>query len=590
MKSIHFIKTAISVIFIVLFHACNDSYLERYPLSELTPETYFQDENELKTFTNSFYDRLPDALDVYFYRPHCGDDEARTVVASEFQGNRTVPTVGGGWSWSALRKINFYLENSHKCKDEAARLKYDGVARFFRAYFYFNMIIRFGDVPWYDKVIGSADNDLFKARDTREYVFERILEDINFAIEHCSVEIHPQLVTKWTALALKSRMCLFEGTFRKYHGLNNYDSILDECIKASEELIASNKYTIYKSSPSNPNKAYHELFIQEETITDEIILARQYSINIPYTHSVNFYTLTASYEKPSITKSFVDSYLMADGSRFTDIPGYKTMQFYEETRNRDPRMAQTIRIPGYKRIGEDKISVPDFTSCLTGYQYIKYILESKYDNGNCTNDIPLFRYAEVLLNYAEAKAEKGSITQSDIDKSIKLLRERVAMPTLNMEYANNTPDPYLEAMYPNVDKGINKGVILEIRRERRVELVREGFRYNDILRWKEGKIFEKPFYGMYFPGVGEYDLDRNGTIDLVIYSGKKPRELPGRQYQSLNELSLEDGENGGRIVTNPLIPKTWDENKDYFYPIPIQELQLNPNLTQNPYWNDGKSL
>lgn len=570
-----------------LFSGCNDDFLERYPLSELAPENYFQSENELKTYTNSFYNALPVALDIFYNSPYYADDDARTTVHDEIRGVRVVPTTGGGWTWTELRRINFFLENSSKCEDKSVVAKYNGLARFFRAYFYFQKIKRFGDVPWYDTTLSVDDEGLFKARDSRTLVFDKMLEDIDFSIANLEVTKSGQLITKWTALALKSRMCLFEGTFRKYHGLEGWERILDECIKASEELMTKSGYGIHTSSHQS---AYQDLFIQEEPLVKEIILARQYSPEIPFVHSVNFYTLSASYGRPGVLRSVINSYLMKDGSRFTDIPNYKTMQFYEETQNRDPRLSQTIRTPGYKRIGEMVTSVPDFSTCITGYQYIKFVLEPKFDTGNCTNDMPIFRYAEVLLNYAEAKAEKGTITQSDIDKSIKLLRDRVGMPNLNVAFSNANPDPYLEGEYPNVSKGINKGVILEIRRERRIELIREGFRWDDLLRWKEGKRLERVFYGMYFPGIGTYDLDRDGKIDLEIYSGKKPATVPGRQYQKIGELVLENGEAGGQIITNPTVEKHWTEGKDYFYPIPTQERQLNQNLTQNPGWDDDSNL
>lgn len=566
----------------ITLSACNDSYLERYPLSQLAPENYFKTANELQTYTNAFYTELPAALDIHYYTPNQGDDETRSSICEEIQGTRVIPTSGGGWDWTELRQINFYLENSQKCKDEAARLKYDGVAHFFRAYFYYDKIVRFGDVPWYDSVLEIDDEGLLKARDTREFVFGKILEDINFAIANCQTTKSAQLITKFTALAFKSRICLFEGTFRKYHNLENWEAILDESIAASQELISSGAYGIYTS---NPSTAYQDLFIQEEPLIKEMILARQYSIAIPFVHSANFYILSASYGRPGVEKSLVNSYLMADGSRFTDKAGYGTMEFYEETQSRDPRLSQTIRTPGYKRIGQTVESVPDFAVCLTGYQFVKYILAPAFDTGNCTNDMPIFRYAEVLLNFAEAKAERGTIIQADIDKSIKLLRDRVAMPNLNLVTANATSDPYLESEYPNVNTGSNKGVILEIRRERRIELIKEGLRYNDILRWKEGKRFERPFYGMYFPGAGEYDLDHNGVIDLVIYQGTKPKTVAGRQYQKLGELVLENGALGGRIITMPMIEKKWIEAKDYFYPIPTQELLLNTKLIQNPGWD-----
>ncbi|WP_312134706.1 RagB/SusD family nutrient uptake outer membrane protein [Sphingobacterium sp.] len=564
-----------------LLTACNDDYLERYPLSELAPENYFLTAAELQNYTNAFYSELPDALAIHYNNPTQADDEARNTLAAEIQGTRETPSSGAGWDWAELRQINFFLENSHKCTDEAARLKYEGVARFFRAYFYYEKVVRFGDVPWYDSVLELDDEGLFKARDSRKVIFEKMLEDIDFAIAHCQTEKSTTLITKWTALAFKSRICLFEGTFRKYHGLGDSDAILAAAAAAAEELMNTGPYTIYKSTT---DKAYHELFIAENAIPSEMILARQYDASVPFVHSANFYILSASYGRPGMQKSLVNSYLMKDGSRFTDQANYQTMQFYDEMQNRDPRLAQTIRTPGYKRIGSNSSTVPDFATSVTGYQYSKYILAPAFDAGQSTNDMPIFRYAEVLLNFAEAKAELGTLTQADIDKSIKLLRDRVGMPNLNLQATNANPDPYLLSEYPNVTKSSFTGAILEVRRERRIELVKEGQRYNDLMRWKEGARLSKRFYGQYFPGAGEYDLDKNGTIDLVIYEGTAPTRKPGVQYQKLGELVLENGNKGGRIVNLPDIVKKWDEGKDYLYPIPTQELELNPQLKQNPGW------
>jgi hypothetical protein len=262
------------------------------------------------------------------------------------------------------------------------------------------------------------------------------------------------------------------------------------------------------------------------------------------------------------------------------------MQWYEESQGRDPRMAQTIRTPGYTRIGQTTPSLPDFASSITGYQYVKYVQAPAFDQGNCVNDMPIFRYAEVLLNFAEAKAEKGNLTQADIDRSIKLLRDRVAMPNLSVAAANANPDPYLAGLYVNVN-GANKGIVLEIRRERLIELIREGHRYYDLIRWKEGQLLTRTFNGMYFPGVGTYDIDHNGSIDLHIYEGTKPAAVAGRQYLKIGEVVLENGAAGGQIVTNPTVTKQWNEDRDYLYPIPTQERLLNKALTQNPGWIDG---
>lgn len=571
----------------ILMYSCDKGSLDRFPLSELSPETYFQSENELKTYTNSFYNLVPG-------NPSDGgssiwqsyiDDEATFSVSQLVAGTRTVPVTGGGWNWSMLRDINFFLENVHKFNGpEDVRNRYIGLARFFRAWFYFMKVKRFGDVPWYSKTISTKDQDaLNKPRDSRALIMDSILADLNYATQHLQSNKSIGRITKWTSLALKSRVFLYEGTFRKYRNLDNYKEMLKESASASLELMQNSGYSIYKSSP---DRAYLELFTSIDAIPDEIILARIFDLSIPYTHSVNFHTNSSSYGRPGVTKQVIDSYLMKDGSRFTDISGHDTMQFYEECQNRDPRLAQTIRTPGYIQIGTDHTALPDFTATMTGYQYIKYILSPEHFSIGCDNDLPIFRFAEVLLNYAEAKAEMGDITQHDLDISIKLIRDRVSMPNIDLAYANANPDPFMAEQYKNVS-GPNKGVILEIRRERRLELIREDFRWDDIVRWKEGHVLTRPFLGMYFPGPGEFDLDHDGKVDLVIYKDEKPSNtLPNVQYFKLGELDLVNGEKGGNIIVNRTVHKSFDENKDYLYPIPIQELNLNPNLEQNPGWEN----
>ena len=222
-----------------------------------------------------------------------------------------------------------------------------------------------------------------------------------------------------------------------------------------------------------------------------MILARDFDKNLSIKHNGTYYTL-GNYGNPGMTRKMFCSYLMKDGSRFTDKDGWKTMSFVDETKNRDPRLSQSIRTPGYKRIGSDKIEAPDFGHTETGYMITKYMQSADLGvdlYGASYNDLPLFRSAEAYLNLAEAKAELGTLTQADLDKSIKLLRDRVGMPNIDLAVANASPDPYLMAEdtgYPNVT-GANAGVILEIRRERTVELFDENFRFYDLIRWKNGQ-------------------------------------------------------------------------------------------------------
>ncbi len=580
MKKIH-IGLFLSVI--IMFTSCDDNFLERYPLDAMSPETYFSTEDELKFYSNGFYNNIPTATGIY---GETADNIANYTLEEAVSGTRQPRGTDAEWTWGELRRINLLMKYSKNCPDENVRLRYEALARFFRAWFYFSKLQRFGEVPWYNEVIEDTDYDnLMKPRTSRVILVDSILQDINIAIENISQTKNVERVNRNTALALKSRICLYEGTFRKYHtefSLPDADFFLQESISASETLMAEGGYSIYNKTTGPTGKPYLDLFAAMDSDTDEIILTRRYSSALQLRHNVNFYLLAATQGKPGLEKKLVNSYLMRNGQRFTDQPGYETMEFAEEMQNRDPRLEQTIRTPGYTRIGQTVRLAPDFNATVTGYQLIKFLTTTTYDaSSNSSNDIPIMRYAEVLLNLAEAKAELGTLQQADLDKTIKLIRDRVGMPNIDLGAANANPDPYLEAQYKNVS-GPNKGVILEIRRERRIEMVMENLRWDDLMRWKEGHLLAEPFLGMYFPGPGEYDLDNNGSIDIVIYEGAEP--TTNIYKMPVNQLSENTR---GYVEVHKGIQKTFNENRDYFWPIPIEQRKLNPNLTQNPEWEDG---
>ena len=571
----------ILAVMLLALTACED-FLTRRPKDELSPDTYFKTETECQLYTNNFYTILPAATDFYME-----DDDyiIPNSLSTKVIGNRVVPTTSGTWNWNMLRQINFFLSRSHQCEDDAVREKYEALAKFFRAYFYFEKVKRYGDVAWVDEPIDANDKTLYRGRDPRAMVMEHVLEDIDFAIENLPSGKDVFRVTKWTALALKSRIFLFEGTFRKYHGLQGWEDCLKESAAASLKFINESGYGIYKSGTT----PYQSLFTLADSDRSEVILTRAYKQSISLVHDVNGAFTSTTSSRNGLAKDVVDMYLMSDGSRFTDKPRYNAMDFYDETQDRDPRLAQTIRTPGYTRMGDTELIAPNMAAVTTGYQPIKYVCEKKYDSYHTSeNDMPVFRTAEVYLNYAEAKAELDQLTQGDLDISVNKIRARVSMPAINMDQANADPDPYLldeTTGYPNVTKSANTGVILEIRRERTVELILEGFRYWDIMRWKEGKRFERPFYGMRLDGVGEYDLDRNGTVDFVVYEGDAPATAQGVVYKSLSELNLSSGTEGN-IVLHSDIKRSFDESKDYLYPIPTEDIVLTQGVVkQNPGWD-----
>jgi hypothetical protein len=587
MKKQFIIYISLTILF-TLFNACDDS-LDRLPLDRPFPEGYFKTEQELEMYTNQFYTYLPSAGEIY---TESVDNIVRMELTDEVRGSRTIPGSGGGWNWSQLRTINECMVGLPNCTDDNIRNKYEAITRFFRAYFYFEKVKRFGDVPWYDKPLGSASSELFRPRDSRELIMTKILEDLDFAIEFLPVEKKLYKISRWTALALKSRVCLFEGTFRKYHQITlpgqDYNFYLEQAYQAADEFMTNSGYKLFTS---NPSVAYRDLFASLNANPDEVILARDYNGNLGFFHDLNNYTLSTTMGRPGLSKKIINSYLTNTGTRYTDIAGYETKLFKDECKNRDPRLSQTIRTPGYTRIGSTAKLAPNLASSITGYQLIKGVMESTYDlyqKSSC--DIILFRTAEVLLNYAEAKAELGILTQADINRSVKLIRDRVGMPNLNMDNVNANPDPYLyasESGYPNVEQGTYKGVILEIRRERTIELIMEGFRYYDLMRWKEGQAMTQPLHGIYIPGPGDIDLDGDNRVDVCFYTDNKPPSFAPVFIKIGEEMTLSNG-NNGYLDPHKNINRTFQENKDYYYPIPVNDRLLTEGvLTQNPNWNDG---
>ncbi len=572
--------------------------LDLEPLDKLADQNYYNNRKELEVLTNGFYADFPTAENLY---SETADIIIPTTLLPEVLGTRSVPQSGGGWGWKQLANINSFLKDCSRCGDEAARKEYEGVARFFRAYFYYNKVKRFGEVPWFSDVLSSTDDRLYSPRTPRNELMSNIIADLDYAIDNLPTAKNLYRVTKWTALALKSRVCLYEGTWRKYHGVSGYESYLATAASAAETLMDSRQYTIYAAG----EQPYRDLFAADKAKAEEVILARNYFSGLSIVHSANLYFLGGG-SAPGLNKKVVDSYLLKDGSRFTDQADYDKMQFYEEMQNRDPRLAQTIVTPGYKRIGQTTVTPVSFAAATTGYQIIKWVSTTASDGYNKSqNDIPLFRLSEVMLNFAEAKAELGTLTQADLDKSVKLIRDRVGMPNIDLATANASPDPYLEAAetgYPNVT-GANKGVILEIRRERTIELLAEGLRYDDLMRWKAGKNFEQQFKGMVIPKLDDTkhfvvcDLNGNGVNDaedVCVYEGdidniKANAEVANiKQFLKLGvNLHVANGANGGNIIVHDIAnnQRKWNEDRDYLYPIPQDQVTIYGGvIKQNPGW------
>lgn len=608
----------ISGLSVLAFSSC-EGFLDKFPETSLSPETFYTSEKELELATNGFYTMLPSPDNTTDGALQDNDLEYHVALSSLQMGNRSAENES--WSsstWSNLRALNYYLEHSVNCTSEDIRKKYDGVAYFFRAMFYYEKVRKYGDIPWYDHVISANDKaSLYRARDSRGFVMQKIMEDLDKAIEGLPATWAEGVyrINKYAAYAFKSRVALFEGTWRKYHDVQDEtytkedgtqmtlssEYFLTQAADAAKAVIDYGKYKMYKGETIVKGQPYRDFFVLEDAETSETILSRRYlytdEMNIR--HGVQF---KYKNQRHSLTRALAYHYLMADGTPFQSQEGWQTMQYNQEFKNRDPRMAQTIAAPDYVAVGTDA-STKYYPSCKdydrSGYRPIKYFSDDTHDGaGTSTTDYAIFRYGEVLLNYAEAKAELGEADQTVIDQTVNVIRARVGMPALDVTKANGTPDAFLSSYY--TDKhldGPDKGLILEIRRERTVELVNEGFRLWDMLRWHEGQqlcpasnTLGPGFIGCWFPGLGEYDMNNDGTPDLCIYTGTKPSTDCENtlDVSEGKENTLSEGTSGYLIQFKDQSYK-WEE-KDYLYPIPVKQIQIYPKdeatgesvLTQNP--------
>lgn len=583
-------NTILFLVMLLTLASC--SKLDQVPESTVSPEAVFKSERGLQLYTNSFYNLLPTSSDI-LRQDAMSDFIARKDIPQFIMPGAYGPRQSTGWTWSALRNINYFLENNNNpAVPLDVREHYTGIARFFRAWFYFDKLKRFGNVPWINRTFSVDDTDLFKGRDSRVLVIDSILADLDFAATHIRTreDQSRSLITRYIAQAFISRVALFEGTFRKYHvsyGLQEQAApLLVKAAEAAKLVMDETSFRLHTGGAAA--QPYRELFISKTPISSEVMLANIYDATLGVLHDANWYYTSSSYgARASFTRSFINTYLNIDGTPFTSNPDYATTPFNQEVKNRDLRLSQTIRTEGYARIngGRSILTPPVFSYTYTGYQPIKWVLDDvSLDNGaRNDNIIPIFRYAEVLLNYAEAKAELGNLTDQDWNNTIGALRRRAGI-TGNTSQKPLTADSYLSTeFFP----GITDPSILEVRRERGIELALEGFRFEDLIRWKRGELMEKKWNGMYVPALNTpLDLNNDGVMDVSFYTNSPGTQQPGVTYVRVNGgasgLILKDGTKG-EIIWLDNISRVWDE-KYYLYPIPENDRLVNPNLGQNPGW------
>ncbi len=588
-------------IVLVSFTSCQ-KFLSREPENEVSSINFMTKENDLVLYSNGFIQRHMPSEEVLAWGDEYSDITAVRNTSTFLIGDNWSADQQGGWTggfsgtWSKLRNINYFLDNLVKAKanvSDAVYKHYEGVGRFWRAYFYYDMVQTFGNVPWYDQALEVTDYDqLYKGRDDRQLVMQKVLEDLNFAVENCSAESKyvksSTMVNKWVALALKSRVCLYEGTYRKYHTelnlQNTANTYLQEAASASENLMQQGPYSLVNNA-ANVGTQYRALFNSEAFNEKEIIFGIKFQKDVRM-NSITWKLFSGSFGNNwSLSQDFVNQYLNLDGSRFTDAPGYATKTYQQNFANRDNRLKQTVIGPDYQRRigGTVKKDPPSFAITSTGYQLIKWGIDDDVHVGvsNSYNSVSMFRYAEILLNYAEAKAELGQFDVPEWDRSIRLLRERAGVNGS----APAAYDPYLASYYLNqsTDKWI-----LEIRRERAIELVHEDLRYDDLMRWKLGKLLERTWTGIYIAQKNTpYDLNNDGVMDVAVVDVLPPAasRVPGVVYLVVGTSYRLSNGTSGNIEYGFSQNRLWLDKK-YLRPVPNSAIQTNPNLKpQNQGWD-----
>lgn len=580
---IQIFKLLILTLYIASMTGCKDLVdLNRFPLDRVSDEDYWKTVNDLNLYINQFYTVFnpgtSDQLQIVFTADMQTDDFTYVEANERLRGSRSVPsTVSNSDIWWVryrnIRSINYFFDNYQRC-EESGYEPIVGAAHFFRAWFYFNLVKEYGDVPYFTKALNTNSEELYMARTPRNQVVDAIIEDLDKAINYLpsGKQLGGTKLSQEIALLLKSRVCLYEGTWEKYHtsdvfGVSNPnpEKYLNLAVEAANSLIQSKEFSIY--STESPEWDYFFFSQIDYSNNMEVLFWKKYDINIGVGHARQFQIATGKSAGIGLTKSLIESYLCTDGKPISQSALYRgDGDLKTLTTNRDPRIIQTIFTPGFplQINGKDTIffvrpavDQAAHTVCPTGYQLNKTLnfdpihhksLDTQ--NDGFTGWI-LFRYAEALLNYAEAKAELGTLTQPDIDKTIKLLRDRVGMPNLIIADIPNDPNWLFPSLSP---------VINEIRRERRIEFVADGFRWDDIARWAAAN-------------------------DLII--GKRPMggKFNSIDYPDLSAIDyrLTDG------YFDPLgdqLPGGYGfmPNRDYLSPIATEELTLNPNLKQNPGW------
>ncbi|MFX1708930.1 RagB/SusD family nutrient uptake outer membrane protein [Chitinophaga sp. CC14] len=564
-------------LFAITPYGCK-SALDLKPKDAVQDTNFYRKPNDFKLAANTFYNYLR-SFSNGNGDGHTGSDLAadRGAIA---RGTNTIVSNDNNYNdaYKWIRNINYLLAKASGYANPAELKQYVAEAKFFRAYVYFDKLLTsYGGVILVKDVLTTTSPELTAARNTRDETIDFIIADLEAAIPDLPLEgaigdADKGRISKQAAQAFLGRVCLYEGTWQKYRNgdASRYNALLSKSIANSDAVISSAQFSLFKPAVLG-DSALKYLFILEnqksnpagvtKALNNEYILAVRYESNnllktIP--NQISFGALGAD-----MSRKMADMYLCSDGLPISKTAtAFSRAKMNSEYQQRDNRMRYFMMVPGYlywqnatnwhinwdwspADIANARPLFDPWANDITAYNNQQWAAERKVPNSQEGYDYPVLRLAEVYLNYAEAVYERnGLITDADLDRSLNLVRLRIntsnAMPKLSNSFA---------ALH-----GLDMRE--EIRRERAVELQGEGQRMDDLKRWHIAHIeLTKPLLGVRWAGT-EF----------------------ATKYTKAPPLTAD-----GDVLADPVSERKFTE-KNYLIPIPTNQIQLNPQLKQNPGW------
>lgn len=592
MKKI-FYTLAIGVLAVLGLNSCSD-YLDRTPLDSNSDATNWTSEAAIETFSWKFYGYLSElsygsGWTKGQYHSETLTDDYATESFTEFTKN--IPNSSSSWNtpYDRIREANIMLNRIDlvpNLSDKAAN-HWRGVARFFRALYHFELVKTYGDVVWVDDEIDFTINENVKrSRDSRVTVMDNVVADLEFAMNNCysPSEAGTNTINNMVAAALLSRVALYEGAWEKYHNLSggHSDTFYKAAKEAAAKVIDSGLYEV----TTNYKGMYTSLSLAG---SKEVLLYKIYSLanvnggKVTVAHS-QYGWIDSSSPTWGLTKSAVENYTTADGLPIHMVSSYNDKTLEGVFTNRDKRLNAAV---DDAILPVTKLTYTYGIVSTTGYwtwKFLDYSQKDEYEKNGTWNapsndtDGPIFQYSEVLENYAEACAELGSITQADLDKSVNLLRVRHGeIPALTLVGTTGCSVNGVAITKAPNDPAANV-LLQELRRDRRSELMADGFRHDDLMRWALGKNLdtkENPdgFVGASKDAIKAYSATVEGA---AAWEDIEKENFFLNGYKSPYNTSAVNA--GGSTVD-----RTWND-KYYLEPIPAGQILLDENLTQNPGW------